>query len=47
MVNQAGAASAATNPLPGTFRGFDLELRSDRFYDLDSAIPDWSTCHTA
>ena len=39
-VDQAGAASAAGNPLPGTFRGFDLNLQSDRLYDLDSAIPD-------
>ena len=40
VVDQAGAASAATNPLPGMFRGFNLDLRSDRLYDLDSAIPD-------
>ena len=39
-VNQAGAASADGNPLPGTFRGFDLNLQSDRLYNLDSAIPD-------
>ena len=28
------------HPLPGTFRGFDLNLQSDRLYNLDSAIPD-------
>ena len=39
-MDQAEAASAARNPLPGTFRGFDLNLQSDRRYDLDSAIPD-------
>ena len=33
-------ASAARNPLPGTFRGFELDLQSDILYDLDSAIPD-------
>ena len=37
---QAGVNSAAGNPLPGTFRGFELNLQSDRLYDLDSAIPD-------
>ena len=30
----------AGNPLPGTFRGFELNLQSDRLYDLDSDIPD-------
>ena len=40
VVDQVGAASAAGNPLPGTFLGFDLNLLSDRLYDLDSAIPD-------
>ena len=40
VVDQAGAASAAGNPLPGTFLGSDLNLLSDRLYDLDSAIPD-------
>ena len=37
---QARVKSAAGNPLPGTFRGFELNLQSDRLYDLDSAIPD-------
>ena len=32
--------SAAEDPLPGIFRGFELTLQSDRLYDLDSAIPD-------
>ena len=40
VVDQAEAASAARNPLPGTFRGFELDLQSDRLYDLDSTIPD-------
>ena len=39
-VDQAGVASAAGNPLPGTVRGFDLDLQSDSLFDLDSAIPD-------
>ena len=29
-VNQSGAAMTATNPLPGTFLGLGLDLRSDR-----------------
>ena len=42
VVVQAGAASAAANPLqkPGTFLGFYLNLLSDRLYDMDSVIPD-------
>ena len=36
----AGVDSAAEDPLPGIFRGFDLTLQSDRLYDLDSGIPD-------
>ena len=39
-VEQAGVTSAAGNPLPGTFREFELNLQSDRLYDLDSDIPD-------
>ena len=39
-VDQAGAASAASDPLPGTFMGLELDLRSDKLYDLGSAIPD-------
>ena len=37
---QAGVNSAARDPLPGIFKGFDLTLQSDRLYDLDSGIPD-------
>ena len=40
VVDQAGAASAVTKPLPDAFMGFDLDLLSDRLYDLDSDIPD-------
>ena len=39
-VDQAGAAPAATTPLPGTFLGLALDLRSDRLYDLVNDIPD-------
>ena len=39
-VNQAGAATTATNPLPDTFLGLGLDLRSDRLYDLVGDIPD-------
>ena len=39
-VDQAGAAPAASDPLPGTFLGFKLDLRSDKLYDLGGAIPD-------
>ena len=40
IVDQAGAAVAATNPLPGTFIGLGLDLKSDKLYDLGGAIPD-------
>ena len=40
MLNQAEAATAVTNPLPGTFIGLGLDLRSDKLYDLGGAIPD-------
>ena len=39
-VDQAGAATTASTPLPGTFLGLTLDLRSDRLYDLVNAIPD-------
>ena len=39
-VNQAGAATSASSPLPGTFFGLALDLRSDRLYDLVDDIPD-------
>ena len=38
-VEQAGLTSVAGNPLPGTFRGFELNLQSDRLHDLDNDIP--------
>ena len=40
VVDQAGAAPAAKNPLPGTFMGLGLDLKSDKLYDLGGAIPD-------
>ena len=40
VVDQAGAAAAATNPLPGTFKGLGLDLQSNKLYDLDGVIPD-------
>ena len=39
-VNQAGAATSASSPLPGTFLGLALDLRSDRLYDLVHDIQD-------
>ena len=39
-VNQAGAATTASTPLPGTFLGLALDLGSDKLYDLVDAIPD-------
>ena len=39
-VEEAGAAPAASDPLPGTFLGLELDLRSDKLYDLGGAIPD-------
>ena len=40
MLDQAEAATAATNPLLGTFTWLGLDLRSDKLYDLGGAIPD-------
>ena len=40
VVNQAGAATTASTPLPGTFLGLALDLGSDRLYDLVDDIPD-------
>ena len=40
VVDQAGAAPVATDPLPGTFLGLALHLRSDKLHDLGGAIPD-------
>ena len=39
-VDQAGVAPAASDPLPGTFLGLKLDLRSDKLYDLGGAIQD-------
>ena len=39
-MEQPGVASAAEEPIPGIFRGFDQTLQSDSLYDLDSGIPD-------
>ena len=39
-VDQAGAAPAASDPLPRTFLGLELDLRSDKLHDLGGAIPD-------
>ena len=39
-VDQAGAAPAATDPLPGTFLRLKLDLKSDKLYDLGGAIQD-------
>ena len=41
MVDRAGAApTMSSTPLPGTFLGLALDLRSDRLYDLVDDIPD-------
>ena len=39
-MNQAGASSTPSVPLPGTFLGLALDLGSDRLYDLVHDIPD-------
>ena len=39
-VNQAGAASSASSPLPGTVLGLTLDLGLDKLYDLVDDIPD-------
>ena len=39
-MDQAVAAAAAINPLPGTFIGLGLDLKSDKLYDLGGAILD-------
>ena len=39
-VDQVGAATTASTPLPGTSLGLALDLRSDRLYDLVNDIPD-------
>ena len=40
VVKEARAAVVATRPLPGTFLGFGLDLRSDKLYDLSGAPTD-------
>ena len=39
-INQTGTAPAVTDPLPGTFLGLELDLESDKLYDLGGALPD-------
>ena len=39
-MDQAGPSSASSAPLPGTFLGLVLDMRSDRIYDLVPDIPD-------
>ena len=40
VVKHARAAVVTTRPMPGTFLGFGLNLRSDKLYDLGGALPD-------
>ena len=39
-MDQTGPSSASSAPLPGTFLGLALDMRSDRLYDLVPDIPD-------
>ena len=39
-MDQAGPSSASSGPLPGTFLGLALDMRSDKLYDLVLDIPD-------
>ena len=39
-VDWVGTAPTSSTPLPGTFLGLTLDLRSDRMYDLVNDIPD-------
>ena len=39
-MDQAGLSSASSSPLPGTFLGLALDMRSDKLYDLVPDIPD-------
>ena len=39
-MDQAGPSSASSGPLPGTFLGLALDMRSDKLYDLVPDIPD-------
>ena len=38
--DQAGPSYASSDPLPGTFLGLSLDIRSEKLYDLASDIPD-------
>ena len=40
VADQAGAAVATTEAVPGTFLGLGLDLKSDKLYDLGGANPD-------
>ena len=37
---KAGPSCAPSNPLPGTFLGPSLDIRSEKLYDLSPDIPD-------
>ena len=39
-MDQAGPSSASSAPLPGTFMGLALDMRSNKLYDLVQDIPD-------
>ena len=39
-MDQAGPSSASSAPIPGSFLGLALDMRSDRLYDLVPDIPD-------
>ena len=39
-LDQAGTSSVSSGPLPCTFLGHALDMRSDKLYDLVQAIPD-------
>ena len=38
--DQAGPSYPPLDPLPGTFLGLSLDIRSEKLYDLASDIPD-------
>ena len=39
-MDQAGPSYAPVDPLPGTFLGLALDIRSEKLYDLAPDIPD-------